>query len=258
MNKQTEVLFLGTSGYIPDAGNDVSCILINRKFLIDTGWSVIQNLLLRGIDPLEINHLFFTHLHHDHYLSLPALIFYYLCMSKPLSKLTIIGPINDLERVIELSCDFLQIGRFYKNAGSPRMIPLNPGEIYKNESMTVAACPTLHPVQGLCYRFTDEQTGKIIAVTGDTAYYPPVVEHVKNSHLLIHEVSMGSSASLESKMKHLHSDAADAGKTAMEADVGRLFLTHGNKSKSSECIAAASQYFKKEILWPENGVNYFI
>lgn len=258
MSNVTEIMFLGTAGYIPNADNDTSSILINRNFLIDTGWSLVRNLQIRGINPLDINYLFFTHMHHDHYLSLPSLIFYCLCKGKPLNELTIIGPASDLERVVRLACDFLQFDWFYKEAGYPRIIALNPGDSCSIEEMEVTTCPTLHPVQGICYRFTDRNTGKIIAVTGDTAYYPPVVDHVKNSDLLVHEVSMGVSASPESKKKSLHSDAEDAGKVAMEANVGKLFLNHGNKARAGESIAIASQYFKNEILWPENGVSYTV
>lgn len=257
MGYQTEVLFLGTSSCTPDIGNDTSCIVVNRKYLFDTGWSVVANLRLNGIEPTEVNHLFFTHMHHDHYLSLPAMIFYYLCKRKPLNELKIIGPKMDVERVVGLAYAFLQVDKFYTDVGYPTIIALNPGDSYSDEEISVATCSSLHPVQGLCYRITDLGTGKVVAITGDTAYYSPVVEHVKNSDLLIHEVSLGPvAADPEINKKMLHSGAEDAGRVAMEADVGRLYIVHGMICKAEECIAAAAKYFKKEILWPQTGVKY--
>lgn len=259
MKHETQVLFLGTSSCTPDIGNDTASILINRKFLFDTGWSVVSNLRLNGIDPTEINHLFFTHMHHDHYLSLPSMMFYYLCRRKPLNELKIIGPKNDVERVVNLAYCFLQVDKFYTDVGYPTIIPLNPGESYSDEDIEVVTCSSLHPVQGLCYRFMDHITGKSIAITGDTAYYPPVVEHVRNSNLLIHEASLGpTAADPETNKKMLHSGAEDAGRVAMEADVDRLYIVHGTVSKAEECIDAAAKYYKKEILWPLTWVKYTV
>lgn len=256
---ETEVLFLGTSSCTPDIGNDTASFLINNKYLFDTGWSVVSNLRLNGIDPINVNHLFFTHMHHDHYLSLPSMIFYYLCKSKPLDELKIIGPKMDVERVVKLAYSFLQVDKFYTNVGYPTIIPLNPGEGYRDGEIEITTCSSLHPVQGLCYKFVDHRTSKKIGITGDTAYYPPVVEHVKNSNLLIHEASLGPiAADPDINKKYLHSGAEDAGRVAAEADVDRLFLVHGTITKSKESVTAASKFFGKEILWPETGINYSI
>jgi ribonuclease Z len=54
---ETEVLFLGTSSCTPDLGNDTASFLINKKYLFDTGWSVVSNLRLNGIDPIDIKYL---------------------------------------------------------------------------------------------------------------------------------------------------------------------------------------------------------
>lgn len=259
MGYETEVIFLGTSGCVPDIGNDTSSMIVNRKYLFDTGWSVIANLRQIGIEPAGISHLFFTHLHHDHYLSLPSMLFYYLCKSKPLNQLKIIGPQLDVERVVRLAYDYLQVDRFYTNAGYPTIIPLNPGDSYRDDAVEFTTCSTLHPVQGLCYRMTDHRTGKVVSITGDTACHPPLVEHVRSSHLLIHEASLGPvSAESEKNKQYLHSGAKDAGRVAMEADVDKLFLVHGTVAKAEECVAAAAKYFNKEIVWPETGFRYVL
>jgi ribonuclease BN (tRNA processing enzyme) len=72
----TRVTFLGATSAVPDAGCDTASFVINDRILVDTGWSVVGNLRNLGIDPNQIDTLIFTHMHHDHYLSLPSLLFY--------------------------------------------------------------------------------------------------------------------------------------------------------------------------------------
>lgn len=69
-----KMMFLGTDACLSAAGNDASGILIDRKYLVDTGYYVVDRLLSSGTEPTSIKHLFFTHMHHDHYLGLPQFL----------------------------------------------------------------------------------------------------------------------------------------------------------------------------------------
>ncbi|MCZ8512184.1 MBL fold metallo-hydrolase [Paenibacillus filicis] len=253
INHETTITFLGTSTALPDAGSDTASLLINRKYLVDTGWSVVSNLRKQGVDPTEIEYLFFTHMHHDHYLSLPSLLFYFLMKRKNLADLKIIGPIEDLERVVKLSMNLLQADRFYSGKGMPTLIPLQPGEPYEDEVFTLHTCETVHPVQGLCYRFTDKLTGKVFSFTGDTAYHPPMADHVRGSSILITEASLGPVAADMNHNPALHSGAVDAARMAEAAEVDKLFLVHGPLSKADACVEAAKQVFSKPVEWPKDG-----
>lgn len=103
-----KIIFLASDGWDPAPGNDASGILVDRKYLFDTGYFAAANLKRIGLEPQSIEHLFFTHMHHDHYMALPQIIFWYLQVGKDLSKLNIYGPRADVRRVVELSLDFLQ------------------------------------------------------------------------------------------------------------------------------------------------------
>ena len=57
-----KLVFLGTSGCIPDIGDDTASMLIDDKYLVDVGWDVVRNLRNKGVDPISVNTVFFTHM----------------------------------------------------------------------------------------------------------------------------------------------------------------------------------------------------
>jgi ribonuclease BN (tRNA processing enzyme) len=75
-----EVLFIGVSSCIPEAGGDTACFLINGRhpsggcgssaaaLLVDTGWRGALGLRELGVDPVSVESVVLTHLHQDHYL----------------------------------------------------------------------------------------------------------------------------------------------------------------------------------------------
>src|SRR5947207_6539767 len=112
---ETRVTMLGTAAVLPGAGEDTACFLINRSILFDTGWYAALKMQSCGYTPLDVEWLIFTHCHHDHYMGLPALLFFRgmsIGWGRERPPLKIIGPPSDLELVVRLSQEFLQAGRF--------------------------------------------------------------------------------------------------------------------------------------------------
>ena len=125
--------------------------------------------------------------------------------------------------MVDLAQQFLQSERFPPVRHDPRLIPLLPGQEWEDGAFHLSTCASLHPVPGLCYRFTDRQTGAVVAITGDTAYSPAIVEHVRGASLLIHEASYSASPAPQDNPSQ-HSGAPEAARVAREAGVRRLFL----------------------------------
>jgi ribonuclease Z len=248
------VTFLGTAAVVPDGGHDSASFVINGHCLVDTGWYSAIKMRQYGLNPLDIDTLIFTHFHHDHYIGLPQILFYRAMRAgeRPgLPPLKIVGPAEDLERVVGLAKQLLQPDRFPEMNLSVELLPLKPGETMALGDLRLETCSSLHPVPGLCYRVTDQVTGTTLAFTGDTAYHPPVVELARGASLLIHEASYGAKAAPASNPS-LHSGAPDAARVAVEAGVGRLALIHGLKERQGEAVAAARAIFPN-TFWPEDG-----
>src|SRR5579871_6749490 len=251
---ETTVTFLGTDAVVPECGGDTASFVINEKYLVDTGWYGAIKMRCYGVSPLQLEYLFLTHCHHDHYIGLPHLLFYLTMRAgerpdRP--PLKIVGPAEDLERVVKLAQEFLQMERFPPVRYTPELHPLQPGDTLEDPLFTLQTCASLHPVPGLCYRFTDRQTGKVVAFTGDTAYTSAMIPLLQGADLLIHEASYGAAPAPASNAS-LHSGAPDAAKVALEAGVKRLALVHCPQAKQEAALQAAQALFPN-TFWPFDG-----
>jgi ribonuclease Z len=207
-----------------------------------------------GFDPMQLEYLFLTHCHHDHYIGLPHVLFYLRMKRRERPNrppLKIVGPAEDLEKVVTLARRFLQTERFPDVECVPDLFPLIPGDSFEDPAFLLETCATVHPVQGLCYRFTDRRTGAVFAFTGDTAYHSPIVEHVRGVPLLIHEASFGPDPA-PAENRSGHAGAPEAARVAAEANVGRLALVHCPEEKQAAATAAARALFPN-TFWPEDG-----
>jgi ribonuclease Z len=252
--KQTQITFLGTSSVVPGGGHDTASFLINGRYLVDTGWYAVIKMREYGFNPMQLETLILTHCHHDHYLGLPHLLFYLRMRAwerpdRP--PLKIIGPAEDLERVVTLARQFLQPDRFPDVDSAPTLFPLHAGDALETEDFRLATCASRHPVPGLCYRFTDRNTGAVFAFTGDTAWHPPIVELARDVALLITEASYGAHPA-PADNRSLHSGAPDAARLAVEARAGRLALIHAAEEKQAEAVLAAQAIFPN-TFWPQDG-----
>jgi ribonuclease Z len=247
-----KVQFLGSNDALPDVNNDTASFVINSHILVDTGWCAVHNLKKNGIDPLDIDHVLFTHFHQDHYLSLPSLLFYWAMNKKNLQQLRILGPAEEVRQVVDLSLAFVQLERFFPEISQPVVVPIHAGDVYDGEDFKLSTCSSKHTIPALCYKYSHNRTAKNISFTGDTTWHPPILEHVKGSSLLIHEASFGAQE-VEPDNPHAHSSAMDAARVAETAGVDKLCLVHGRTAYIEESLVQARQIFSKEVIWPHAG-----
>jgi ribonuclease Z len=238
----TQITFLGTTACIFDKNDDTPSFVINDKYLFDTGFALVNNLVNHNYMPTDIQYLFFTHMHHDHYVGLPSLLFYYVQTGADLTKLKIIGPKNDVRRIVEKAVEFLEIPKFWKNAGMPEIIETEGGDTFETEDMLFETVCSHHPVQGLCYRMTDKNTGKVICATGDTAVNDALPEFFKNCDALIHEISLGCKENTPGFVHPSgHSTISEAIKLASEVKTKKLFFVHSSRQTANHAVVLANQ-----------------
>src|SRR3712207_6085606 len=71
-----DVVFLGTAGSAPTAARGLPATLVRRggeRLLFDCGEGT-QRQLLRSIGLIELEEVFITHFHADHFLGLPGML----------------------------------------------------------------------------------------------------------------------------------------------------------------------------------------
>lgn len=246
-----KITFLGTDTCIPSVGNDTASYLINDELIIDVGWNITGNLRQIGIEVSSIHHLLFTHMHHDHMISLPSLIFHWtqLPPGRDVSPLTIYGPNETLEESIDGALAFLQEKKFWPNLKKPGIVPLKPQDEFETDTLHITCIPSDHAVPGRCYRLVDKRDGKVLCMSGDTAYGPTLAPFFEDCDLLIHEFSGGLSnvQGLPSR----HSSAIDAANVAKEARAKKLAIVHGPLHVREKCLEAVAQIYGGECIRPE-------
>ena len=257
--EKSTALFVGTDTVAPHAEQDTACLLLNRDTLVDTGWMAPLSMLRHGADPMQVDYLFITHCHHDHYLALPQLLFYHAMRRRERPDrpaLTIVGPKPDVRDVVNRVLSFLMHERFPDVAAPPNVVPLQAGDEFETDRFHVRTCPTVHPVVGLCYRFRDTRSGGSLAVTGDTAYHEPIARFAEGVEVLVHEASRGPVSS-DPNTRGGHSGSVDAAKIASLAGAQQLFLTHYPRAKRESILAAAHEVFPNTHAAMEGDVVMF-
>src|SRR5687768_9915673 len=100
------VLFLGTAGSMPTVQRAPSSLLVRRggdRILIDCGEGT-QRQLLRSVGLPDLEHIFLTHYHADHFLGLPGMLKTFGLRGREV-PLTVYGPrglrslMSDLRRI---------------------------------------------------------------------------------------------------------------------------------------------------------------
>ncbi|MES2170341.1 MAG: MBL fold metallo-hydrolase [Actinomycetota bacterium] len=93
--------------------------------------------------------------------------------------------------------------------------------------------------------------GRAVAYSGDTAYCESLVEIAQGTDLLLCEVGYSSKPALG---ENVHCTPEDAGRTAREAGVARLALTHLALAPD-EAKARASAVYEGEVLIAQPGLE---
>jgi ribonuclease Z len=91
---ELDVVFLGTSGSMPTAKRALSALLVRRggdKLLFDCSEGTQRQLLKSDIGLVELEEIFLTHYHADHYLGLPGMLKTFALRGREV-PLTIFGP----------------------------------------------------------------------------------------------------------------------------------------------------------------------
>ncbi|MFA6713991.1 MAG: MBL fold metallo-hydrolase [Victivallales bacterium] len=240
-----KVFFIGTSACTPGKGEETASFLIDEHILVDTGWCNVLKMKEYGFAPEKIKYLILTHLHQDHYLGLPQLLFY-LGIGKvdgtyhQEQPITVIGPSKRLNYILKKTEEFLQFDRFPQIAVRLKPVALVPGETYEDENIllkTISArhlCAIDQTEEALVCKLTDKHSSGTVCFTGDTSYHPPVAGFARGVSVLIHD--------------SCHSSASEAAATAKAAKLDKLFLIHHPASENAEKLREAQAVFPASFL----------
>jgi len=249
-----------------------------NNFLVDAGLGVSQAICNQGIELNEIDAIFITHMHSDHYLELGPLI-HTAWVSGRVKPIPIYGPkrlkhywkaflesmVDDIRLRIddEGRVDLEKLTEFHS---------LEDGRSLYLSATKIRVIRNVHPPikDSFALRF---EWGKFsIVLSGDTACMPEMISFADRTDLLIHEVMLSEGIDLlisrlgheDAKLKnHLlqsHTLAENAGLIAKRAKVKCLALNHFvpdgfSEFNDEDWLRAVRKHWAGKVILGKDGVR---
>lgn len=143
---------------MPTKERGLTSIALRRKgelLLFDCGEGTQRQMTHTKISPMNVDAIFISHFHGDHFLGLPGLVQTMSLMDRE-KELEIYGPSGAEEKIPSL----LQIPT-YTLKFEIKVQGLNPGEEISREGYRISTAKTDHSVEGIAYSLIeDERPGK--------------------------------------------------------------------------------------------------
>ena len=214
-----------------------------RTIVVDCGLGVSRGLVEAGMSLKQLDLVFITHLHSDHVLELGSLL--HTAWTTGLDhEVRVFGPPGTghywsrFAQAMEFDIE-IRIA----DEGRPdirdlvRIEEFAEGTVFEEAGLAVSAMRVDHPPVTDCFALRFDHAQGSVVFSADTAYFPPLAGFAKGADVLVHEAMLaegvdrlvartGNGARLKEHLLASHSFAAQAGRIAAEAGVGRLVLNH--------------------------------
>jgi len=196
------MLGTGTPNAEPDrSGPSVAIIVNGTAYLVDAGPGIVRRAaaaVKKGIvelHPQFLRRAFITHLHSDHTLGLPDLIFTPWVLERT-EQLELFGPrgltsmIDNIEAAYKEDVDIRINGLELANTTGykVRVHEIEPGTVYQDEQVTVKAFNVPHGSWKHAYGYRFETPDQVIVISGDCTPSQELIANAQGCDLLIHEV----------------------------------------------------------------------
>lgn len=267
---KTQIVLLGTGnpGPDPDRSGPATAIVVNGvAYLVDFGPGVVRRasaaFLEKGIQPLEPTKLrvaFVTHLHSDHTVGYPDLIFTPWTVGRRV-PLDVYGP-KGLKAMTEhiLEAYRVDIETRTNPDGNQRTFPeghnvnvheITAGVVYKDSNVTVTAFATTHAMESYGYRF--DTPDRSIVISGDTNPTQATIDACHGCDVLIHEAETPAwlatrPETFQRFAAKYHTTTAELAQLALKANPGLLILYHYNGLSAEELMSEMLSRYPRHFV----------
>ena len=244
---KTQIVLLGTGTPIVDpdrSGPSVAIVVNDTPYLVDFGPGVVRRAEaayrkgIKGLTMPKLTRAFVTHLHSDHTVGYPDLIFTPWVAGRT-EPLVVYGPkgikamtsniVRAYREDIEMRVNGLEHAD--RNGCEVHAHEIKPGVIYKDQNVTVKAFLVKHGSLREAYGYRFETPDKTIVISGETGPAESVVENCNGCDVLIHEVYSQAGflkrpAAWQKYHSHFHTSSRELAEIATRARPKLLILYH--------------------------------
>lgn len=262
------------------AGSSYLAAVENELLLFDCGPFCMRRLLEKGISPTGIHTLFLTHLHYDHCVD-----YGYLVLNRwdqgagKIPELDVYGP-KPTARMTELLFGEEGVygpdlaartshpgGQFvYEQRGGvlprprpkPKVTEVADGSLVVGEGWTVRVAEVVHcQPQLTCLAYRLETSAQSIVFGGDTAPVASLTKLAHKADVLIHMCHFINGVVTDTRLTSCCSGHLDAARTAQQAGVRTLVLTHITEQVEKpgireRIVVEAGRIFGGQIIFAED------
>jgi len=264
--QDARVILLGTGTPNPEpdhSGPAVAVVEGANVYIVDSGPGVVRRAVQAGIQMDQLTRVFITHLHSDHTIGLPDLIFTPAVTGRR-EPLEIYGPPGLRAMVRHIMAAWTEdmqvrlhgLEPSIKDAYIVHVHEIKPGEIYHDANVSVSALPVAHGSWKHAYGYRFDAGGKVIVISGDTTFSESLIAAAQGCDILVHEFYSQKgweSRTPEWQRYHaaFHISAPDLGKLAARVNPKKLVLYHELPmgQPPEEVLGEIRQYFKGEIIY---------
>ena len=201
---RTQVVLLGTGSPAPDrlrSGPATAIVVNGASYLVDLGPGLVRRAaaaaLDRGIAALAADKLqtaFVTHLHSDHTVGYPDLIFTTWVQGRR-SALKVFGPtgLEEMTKHILLAwqadIDVRTRGLEHRSTSglAVEAHDIKPGVVYQDAHVKVTAFPNAHGELPSTFGYRFDTADRSVVISGDTSPSQALVDSCRKCDVLIHE-----------------------------------------------------------------------
>lgn len=197
-----QVLILGSGTPVIDAahsGNSIGILVRGALYIFDAGPGVERRMLeavAKGTKIDTIPAVFITHLHSDHTLGLPALVYYHGANAefRGGGALAVYGPPGIAAMMTNIAAAWADDrgARTQIRGGSPswdvRGADITAGVVYRDSNVVVKAFEVPHPPWPHAFAYRVETADRVIVISGDTRPSDAIARECAGCDVLLHEV----------------------------------------------------------------------
>ena len=250
--------------------------LAGRVIVIDCGIGVTRGIVDTGRSLLDLDTVFITHLHSDHLLELGPLL--YTAWTTGLTRsVAVYGPVGTQaywDGFLQ-SMSFDHAIRIDDEGRTPirdlvQVVEFTDGPVARLGDIHVSALRVCHPPVTDTFALRFDAPGCSVVFSADTCYVDPLADFARGADVLVHEAMLTDGIDalvartnggdrLRAHLMASHTPAADVGRIATQAGVGRLVLNHmvpvdDPAFSDADWLAETARYWDGEIIVGKDGL----
>ena len=241
-----KLTILGSGTCVPSLKRNASGYLLeadDKKVLIDCGSGILLQLERTGNSYKDIDALFLTHGHPDHFADLMPWIqaLFYTPNFTREKDLSIIAP-EGFRQYYDKA-----IGSILGESKDFRVVFMEASDKMNYGPWSILTTATVHSDDSLAYRF--EQGGRSVVFSGDADYDQGIINLSEEADLLIADCSFPDAMKVKG-----HLSAKECGLLAQKAEVKKLVLSHiyPSGTPDKDRITEAKEHFKGDVILAED------